>query len=506
MNPKSFTTLALVGLMAVGLVTAARAQSPKMKMTTDIPASVTAPDKVETSIGTLKYFDGVPDQATVETVYGYLDRSRAVEVFMNCIPAMSMYALREGQGSVGADRCNKVCIFDTLMDSKSLVLTGNTSTMYAIGFLDLKNDGPTVVDLPTRMLGILDDMAFLYMTDLGVAGPDKGKGGKFLVLPPGYKGDVPDGYYVVPSKTYGVWLFMRGYLDKGIKAASDNIRNNLKVYPLAKKDNPPQMEFINTSSKTFNTVLPNDYSFYEKLHALIQEEPDGYLGPEVKGQLAAIGIVKGKPFSPDARMKKLLTDAAAIGNAAARAISYFPRDPGNFIYDENSVWIMAYPNKDTTFTKNGARSLDARVLFHFGYICVSPAMAVTVPGKGSDYAIAALDSKKRPFDGSKTYKLHLPPNPPVKDFWAVTMYDTQTRSQLQTDQQFPTLGSQTEGMQQNADGSYDIYFAPKAPAGKEGNWLQTVRGKSWFIALRMYGPLQPWIDQTWRPGEIELVE
>ncbi len=392
------------------------------------------------------------------------------------------------------------------MDSTTTLLTGNTSTMYAVGFLDLEKDGPTVIDLPPRMLGILDDMAFHYMTDLGVAGPDKGKGGKFLVLPPGYKGDVPDGYFVVPSKTNGVWVFMRGYLDKGLKAASENIRNNLKVYPLAKASNPDKMEFINVSGKAMDTVLPNDYSFFEKLHALIQTEPADYLGPEAKGMMAAIGIEKGKPFNPDARMKKILVDAAAIGNAAARAISYFPRDPGNLIYGENSAWVMAYANKDTTFTTNGAYRLDPRVLFHFGYICVSPAMAVTVAGKGSDYGLAMLDSNKQVLDGSKTYKLHLPPNPPVKDFWAVTMYDTQTRSQLQTDQQFPTLGSQDKGIKKNADGSYDIYFAPEAPKGQESNWLQTIPGKSWWIGLRMYGPEQAWIDKTWRPGEIELVE
>jgi len=479
---------------------------PTLKMTTAIPASVTAPDTVDTSIGTLDYFDGVPTKATVENVYHYLDRSRAVNVYLNSIPALSINALREGQAAAGCAASHQVCIFDTLMDSTSLVLTGNTSTMYAIGFLDLKKDGPTVVDLPPRMLGILDDMAFLYMTDLGVAGPDKGKGGKFLVLPPGHQGDVPGGYFVVPSKTYGVWLFMRGYLDKGIEAASENIRNNLKVYPLAKASNPPAMEFINVSGKEVNTVLPNDVSAFEKLDTLIQQEPEDYLGPEAKGLMAAIGIVKGQPFNPDARMKAILTDAAAIGNAAARAISYSPREPGQFIYDKTSAWVMGYANKDTTYTRNGARSLDARVFFHFGYICVSPAMAVTVPGKGSDYAMAAVDSQKRPLDGSKTYKLHLPPDIPVKDFWAVTMYDTQTRSQLQTDQQFPTLDSYRKGMKTNADGSIDIYFAPEPPEGQEGNWLQTVPGKSWFIALRLYGPLQPWIDQTWRPGEIELVQ
>ena len=475
------------------------------KMTNPIPTSVTTPDRVDSSIGTLEYFDGVATPDTVSNVYDYLDRSRAVEVFLNSIPTMSAESIRVGQAAAGADASNKVCLFETLMDSTTCLLTGNTSTMYAVGWLDLKADGPTVVDLPSGMLGILDDMGFLYMTDLGQAGPDKGKGGKFLVLPPGHTGDVPDGYFVVQSNTYGVWLFMRGNIDNGVKVAADHIRDNLKVYSLAKASNPPAMEFINVSGKQMNTVLPNDDSFFEKLHAVIQREPDDFLGPEAKGMMAAVGIVKGKPFAPDARMKKVFTDAAAIGNAAARAISYSPRNPGQFVYEGNKTWVMGYANKETTYTHNGARDLEGRVFFHFGYICVSPAMAVSIAGGGSDYAMAAIDSKGDALDGGKTYKLNVPANPPVNDFWAVTMYDTQTRSQLQTDQQFPTLGSQDKGVETNADGSLDIYFAPEAPAGHEKNWLQTIPGKSWFIAFRLYGPLQAWIDQTWRLEDIELV-
>jgi hypothetical protein len=356
------------------------------------------------------------------------------------------------------------------------------------------------------MLGILDDMAFLYMTDLGMAGPDQGRGGRFLVLPPGYEGDVPRGYHVVPSKTYGVWLFMRGYLDKGIKAAADNIRNNLKVYSLAKKNNPPKMVFINGSGKEINAVLPNDFSFFENVHAVLQEEPAGFLGPEISGQLAAIDIEKGKPFPSDARMKKILVDAAAIGNTAARAISFSPRHPGLYTYGKDSGWYQPIIGGSTTYMDNGARVLDGRVFYHFGYICVSPAMSSKSPGKGSDYSMGMVDSKGRPLDGSKTYKLIMPPNIPVKDFWALTMYDTQTRCQLQTDQQFPTLDSYKKGMKKNADGSIDVYFSPKPPKGQESNWLQTIPGKAWFVALRMYGPLEPWLDQTWRPREIELVE
>jgi hypothetical protein len=482
-------------------------------MTTPIPESITTPDKVETSIGKLEFFDGIPTKATVDKVYDYVNRSRAVEVFINLLPAVSMYHIRQGQRDMGAKECNQILIWEQLGDSKSLVLTYNNTSLYTWGFLDLKKDGPTVIEIPPDVLGILDDMYFRYISDTGAAGPDKGKGGKYLVLPPDYKGKVPDGYFVVRSQTYCVWNFMRGYVrgsvndPANIKAAADNIKKNLKVYPLAKKDDPPKMEFINMSGKYYNTVPPNDFSFYESLNRVIQEEPLDFIDPETRGQVASIGIVKGNPFNPDAGMKKILSDAVAIGNAYARANTVFPRDPGHRIYkDSNSEWIMAFADKDTYFLKNGARRFDSRLWMHYNAVCVTPAMALTKPGAGSDYGIAGLDSEHRTLDGAKTYKLHLPPNVPVKDNWSVTIYDPQTRCMLQTDQPRAGLNSLGEDLKKNRDGSYDIYFAPIAPKGKESNWIQTIPGKSWFILLRMYGPLEPWLNKTWRPGEIELVE
>jgi hypothetical protein len=299
---------------------------------------------------------------------------------------------------------------------------------------------------------------------------------------------------------------MGASIAKGVEVAAKLVKDNLKIYPLSLKDNPPKMEFINGSKKSFNTIHANNFHFYEEINDLIQEETMEMLDVETRGLLAAIGIVKGKPFNPDARMKKLLTEAVAIGNATARAIVWYPRIDGAMIYpDTNSAWMMGFAGKDVFFEKDGARNLEARVMFHYPYTAVTPAMAVTRPGLGSDYGIAYLDSTKQILDGTKTYKLHLPPNVPVNNFWAVTIYDSQTRSQLQTNQPFPTLGSQSEGLQQNSDGSYEVYFAPEPPAGKENNWLQTIPGKSWFVALRMYGPLESWIDQTWRPGEIVLL-
>jgi hypothetical protein len=484
------------------------AQLPTYKMTTDIPKSITTLDKVETSIGTLEFFDGVPDKKTVQSVYDYMDTARAAEVFVNLVPAVSMYHLRQGLRDMGLTKSNQIVIAEQLGDSKPLILTWNNTSLYTWGFLDLKKDGPTVIELPPGVLGALNDMFFRYIVDLGAAGPDKGQGGKYLVLPPGYEGEAPEGYFVVRSKTYGVWNFMRGYVETGVEEAVSRIKGNLKVYPLAKKDDPPKAEFTNMSGLAdYKTIPPNDFSFYESLNKLVQEEPVGWLDPETTGLCAAIGIVKGKPFQPDARMKKILTDGVAIGNAYARANTIVPRDPGHRVYKgTDSEWVMAFADKDTYFLKDGARRFDSRLWMHYNAVVVTPAMALTKPGAGSDYLIAGLDSEHKALDGAKTYQLHVPPKVPVKDNWSVTIYDTQTRSMLQTDQKYAGINSLGEGMKKNADGSIDIYFAPKAPKGYENNWIQTIPKKSWFIIFRAYGPLEPWLDKTWRPGEIELVE
>jgi hypothetical protein len=437
--------------------------------------SISTPNQVETSIGTLKFLDGAPYPETADKIYDYLDTMRGVDAFLKGMPGASLQGLIHGAHSQGATEAHQVIYFDKLMDSQSLYLTGNTSTMYVLPNLDLKRDGPTVMEAPAGMLGAFNDAWFRYVQDIGPAGPDKGKGGKYLVLPPGYEGEVPEGYFVIRPRTYDVWVFMRASIANGLEAAERNVKDNLRLYPLARKDNPPAMEFIGVSGNAFNTIHANDYTFYEHLNEVIQKEPLDMLDSETRGLFASIGMEKGKPFAPDAR---------------------------------RSAWMMGFVDKNVFFNGKDGQTMnsDARVTFHYPYTAVTPAMAVSVPGIGSDYGMAYVDSRKQPLDGSKTYKVHIPPNPPAKDFWALTMYDNQTRSQLQTVQRFPTVGSQTEGLRQNADGSYDIYFGPKPPQGYENNWLATVPGKGWFVALRMYGPLEPWIEKTWRPSEIELVE
>jgi hypothetical protein len=484
--------------------------------TTEVPKGVITPNKVETSIGTLNYMDGAPLPETAELVYENLDRMRGVDAFLKGMPAVSFRELIVGPREIGANDYNTVLIAGDLLDSKSLFLTGNTSTLYIVPVIDLKANGPLVVEIPPGLLGAFNDAWFRYIQDVGPFGQDKMKGGKFLLLPPDFDGNIPNGYYVVKSPTYKVWTFLRGSIANGLDAAVKNIQDNMKIYPLSKKDNHEPMELISISGKSFNTVHTNDFSFYEHLNEVIQEEPYESLDMETRGLFASIGMEKGKPFNPDIRMTRILTDAIAIGNATARSIVWYPRTKGSVdnmdgiqIYpDSNSAWIMAYKDKNVFFTGKDGHSMnsDARVMFHYPYTGVTPAMAVSIPGAGSDYGMAFLDANKKPFDGSKTYKLHIPADVPVNDFWAVTIYDTQTRSLLQTNQKYPTVGSQTDGFKQKEDGSFDVYFAPQPPSGNENNWLQTIPGKSWFTILRVYGPLDPWINKTWRPSEVEMVK
>jgi hypothetical protein len=523
MKTNHLLALFLILVMTIGISCSHVApQPPKMKMTTDIPASITTPDRVETRIGTLEFFDGIPTKETSQLVYDYLDFSRAKEAFLNGIPAASIEGLRLGAASLGAKNSNQVLYFDKLMDSKALFLTGNTSTVYCSPFLDLKKDGPTVVEIPAGAgPGTVNDAYFRFVIDMGAPGPDKGKGGKYLILPPDYEGDLegPIGgkaqvingetYFVAKSTSFVNWVALRGFLVDGKPdAAAEMWRDGLKIYPLAKAANPPAMEFISGSGKSFNTIHANNFEFYEELHAVIEREPVEMLDPELRGLFASIGIQKGKPFAPDERMKKIMTEAVAVANATARAMLWDERHKDEFLY-EGSYWKRGYPGNNYQFLKEegmGGRNLDARTSFYYFATVNTPAMAMKLIGAGSQYAWGYLDANGNYLDGSKTYKLNIPKDAPAKKFWSVCVYDPQTRSMLQTDQTFPSKQSQRDKLITNADGSIDLYFGPKAPAGREANWIQTVPGKGWFSLLRLYSPTEPWFDKTWRPGEIEPVK
>ncbi|HIE0996135.1 TPA: DUF1254 domain-containing protein [Pseudomonas aeruginosa] len=479
------------------------AASGHFKMTTPIPPQITTPDKVQTRLGTLEFHDGMPTAETATKAYDHLDFIRGVEVFLNGIPGASMASIRAGMRKEGAVD-GAIGIFETLMDSKSLFLTANTESIYYGTWLDLKK-GPIVVESPPNVLGVINDFWFRYVADLGNAGPDKGKGGKYLVVPPEYKGPLPEiGYFIVKSPTYGNLILGRGFMVKGDAApATQALKARMKVYPYSQASNPPPTKFVNMSGKAMNTIHANDYTFFEEINQIVQEEPAGSYGPDMTGLFAAIGMQKGKPFEPDERMKAILTEAAAVGNATARTIVFRNREAAARIYPDRH-WNTPFLGGSYEWLNNGARNFDARTFFFYAATVDTPAMAIAMPGVGSQYAAANLDVQGRPFDGSKSYVLRVPPNVPAKDFWSVVAYDTQTRSMLQTDQQFPSVSSE-KPLAKNGDGSVDVYFGPTAPAGKESNWVQTIPGKGWFTIFRLYGPLQPWFDKTWKLDDIRQV-
>jgi hypothetical protein len=486
------------------------AEKPTPGFNNNIPEKIRTPDSVETRIGTLKFFDGFPAPETTQKVYDNLDFLRGVEVFLNFVPATSMEAIRLGLADIGVIKSNQAILFDQLMDSNPLFLTANTDTVYCFAMLDLEKDGPTVVEIPPGCgPGTVNDAFFRFVVDMGIPGPDKGKGGKYLILPESYKGPEPEGYIAARTSCHVNAVILRGFLVDGKTDASTKMfKEGLKIYPLSKAGNPPGMEFVSASKKIFNTVHANDFDFYLELDHVFQKEPLEFIDPELRGLAAGIGIRKGKKFAPDDRMRKILAESAAVANATARAIAFRPRDPRAPLY-EKSQWRTAFIGGDYRWLDGdgmAGRNQDARTLFFYCATVNTPAMAAKMIGKGSQYAYACTDKDGNYLDGAKNYRLRIPPNVPAKDFWSVVLYDPQTRSELQTSQPFPSKNNKRDALAVNADGSVDLYFGPKAPAGKEKNWTQTIPGKGWWTLLRLYGPLEPWFDKSWRPGEFELAE
>jgi len=474
------------------------------KYSPDVPSKITTPDTVETRIGTLRFKNGTPDAATVRLAYDQLDFGRGVDTFLKGMSATSVYALCRGFEEAGIKLNRGIGIAEDLLDARSLFLTANTTTVYTVFCVDLKNE-PMVVRVPPRVLGPVDDADFRWVTDVGFTGPDKGAGGDYLFVPPGYKKTLPEkGYYVARPRTNRLLIFYRAFVEKGnIEAAVAGVKAKAAVFPLSRAANPPATIFVNISGVKFNTISANDFSFYEELNAVVQNEPADWVNPDTVGLYAAIGIRKGEPFAPDQRMKKILVDAVAVGNAIARANLFASRDPQTLIYKDQQ-WFTPFVGGSYQFLNGAERLLDARMMFFYYATGITPAMTESRPGTGSAYAITVRDATGNYLDGGRVYKLTLPGPIPAKDFWSFTVYDNETRSLLPTDQKLAGLDSTLPGIQMNPDGGVTVWFGPKPPAGHEKNWVQTWPDRGYNVALRLYGPLEPWFNKTWRPGDIEL--
>ncbi len=502
---KRIPALLAAGSLAAGINVSVAAAEPTYKA--DVPAGLMTPDKVHTDfLGELEFFDGMPSDETVQKTRDFIDLSRAVDAFLNGIPAASIYAMLEGLKQAGAEPGDLV-LWEDLYDARSLLLTPQTTTPYAFAEINVKTE-PAIVEVPAgALVGAVDDAFFRWVTDFGVTGPNQGQGGKYVFVGPDYQGDLPEGYRVVKTPTYRNWMFLRALVKDGdLKAATEGLRTQFRIYPRSKLNNPPVGKVINASGAKINTIHANDFSFYEELNAVVQYEPANAFNPELVGQFASIGIKKGKPFAPDSRMKKILTEGVAIGNATARSITFRPRYESAYFYPGQRQWYSSFAGGSHEFMNNGELVLDDRIMFHYYATAITPAMAKPKVGTGSAYEMGVHDAKGHYLDGGKTYKVTLPAPIPAKDFWSFMVYDGQTRSVLETDQKAGGVDSNNPAMKANSDGSYTVWFAPTAPEGHEGNWVKTLPGKSFNVLLRLYGPLQAWFDKTWMPGDLEPID
>jgi len=476
-------------------------------------------------LANLPFAEGRPTKETTQTLKDELLFQRATQTYLWAMPLINTLGMQVGSEKTFGAGYNVLPIWKERLDAKTLVTTPNSDVLYAMSYVDLGKDGPMVMDAPPRLQGILLDYwqrpipvdGGKFFGDVGFAGPDGGKGGKFLLLPPGYKGTVPKGYYVYRSGTNNVFVFLRGFYEdpKDLKPAAAHLERT-KIYPLNGEAAAKPMKFPDASGVPVNMLPISEGSVFEQLKRLVDAEGDNLAGPDWLGMLAAIGIVKGQPFTPDAHAKEILDQAAKAAYKMSRVIG-FEQVVGGLSYKVYPDRQWANPMADGTPAKpsgelnlswidtaGGYLALDSRINFFTNYYSVSPGMLSYTPGRGANYMMGFTDSDGAPLSGGTNYRVNLPAKIPARIFWSMTLYDAANSSGLANGQPFPSLGSRDKPMQ-NADGSTDLYFGPKAPEGKQGNWLETVPGKAYFVILRLYGPAESAIDKSWKPGDIKVV-
>jgi hypothetical protein len=465
----------------------------------------------------LPYHAGFLDKKDSQTLRDELFFQRAVQTYLWALPALNMYGMKEGSEKTFGKGYNVLPVFKKRLDAKTLITTPNSDVIYALGYLDLKEDGPMVIEVPPGLQGIIDDFfqrpipsvgeieGRQWSGDVGLPGPDKGKGGKYLILPPDYKGETPSDYFTFRSSTYGVFVFWRGFF-KDPKELAEPVRvmEQTRIYPLGKEASAKPMQFPDASGVPVNMLYPQDGTAFDMLARFIEHE---YVDPadmELRGMAAAIGIVKGKPFAPDGAARALLDKAARTAVRMGHVFGYSPSPLiTTGIYYKNRHWGNIFP-VNATFTANTFNHIDARSAYFTLAYSTSPGMALNLENVGAKYPYTITDSNGDFLNGGETYKLNLPPNIPVVLFWSITIYDPITGAGLDNGQPFPSLNTMDKPVV-NADGSYDIYFGPNSPgAGK--NWLRTLPDKGFFVLLRLYGPKKEFFDQTWIPGDLKKVK
>ena len=467
-----------------------------------------------------------PTKETAQTLRDERLFQRTTQTYLWALPLINTLGMQIGSEKVFGKGYNVLPVFKNRLNAKTLITTPNSDVIYALSYVDLGKEGPLVMEAPPGLQGILLDFwqrpipvdGGKFFGDVGLPGPDAGKGGKMLLLPPGYTGPVPEGYFVYRSGTNNVFIFLRSfYQDPKVLGPAVAVMEQTKIYPLGGQASAKPMQYPNASGVAVNMLPTSDGRAFDQLKQLVDSEGTHLAEPDSLGMLASIGIIKGQPFNPDAKTRAILDRAARTGYKMSRVIGFQEAVGGrDFRVYPDRRWIN--PIADGTPANPGGPldlgwkrkaegylDLDLRIWFFTDYYSISPGMISQIPGTGAKYMIGFTDSKGTPLSGGSNYRVNLPAKIPAGNFWSMTLYEAENASGLANGQPFPSLGSRDKPAQ-NADGSTDIYFGPKAPKGKEGNWQATVPGKGYFAILRLYGPTEAAIDKSWKPGDIEPVK
>jgi hypothetical protein len=462
---------------------------------------------VNTRIGKLSFTypfpSGYPTTDSVEKLFDERDWQRACQIYLWALPMVSLGEVEHVLMTVPGAGHGDIFRADTVPAIRRF-LTGNATTPYLMTWLDLQKSGPLVIEMPAGpSAGFVDDLWQRPVTDIGFPGPDKGKGGKFLVLGPGQTApEGADGYIVVQSTTFNnLWLIRLLSPDAQEREA---MMGKIRLYPFSQRANLPATKVLSVGAGTSYANAPRALTYWEKLSHWVNQEPVQERDRMMMAMLRSLGIEKGKPFQPDARLKKLLTEATLVGEAMAKVNDYEKRDMPLAHYADGSNWEFALcldPSQEAaTYTE-----LDERAAWFYEATATSKGMVTKTPGVGSVYLGTYKDTDGNWLDGANNYRLHILPNPPVTQFWSITLYDVSTRTLIQNNTE-TTDRSSRDDITKNADGSVDLYFGPKVPKGFEKNWIPTLAGKAWFPYFRLYGPTEAHFDRTWILPNIEKVK
>ena len=510
--------------LAITITTGVQAQSPSEKAQhAQAMEALQQEPKLWSDLVGLEFEGGAyPNEEQVARVFDEYDFQRACQSFIWALPAMSMYSMREGSEKLFGKGNHILPIWKGRLKATTQVTTPNSDVIYAMSYLDLKG-GPVVVEAPPGIQGLFDDMFQRPITDVGYPGPDRGQGGKYLLLPPDYEGaldnDVmykkapsedPDMYYTYRSKTYGVFLFWRAFLDKDGMGTKDGVAliEQTRIYDWGKKEAAPAMEFPDATEANAQMLLPNvseggdPMRYFVNLADYVNYE---YVAPEDKGflgMLQGLGIEKGKPFKPDQRMQNILRKASIAGYNMSRVNRYASRDQSKFIW-KGKQWEQPWIAEKADFMEENYLNLNSRAaFFHIAYSS-SAAMVDHLINKGAKYPLAMRDADGNYLNGANTYKLEIPTGMPAKIFWSVSVYNAYSASGVDNGQPFPSINSM-DPIKYNDDGSATFYFGPKLPEGApETNFLRTIPGDGWFTLFRLYGPMKPYFDGSWELPDIK---